>query len=96
MTVPLRARDCPPLLNAIYTASAKHLSRIQKHYVGNQVRYEGKVLPDLKPETAIYYHNRCIDHFVSLSDHDPHEADDENFLAAAVILRFYEEMDGKS
>jgi hypothetical protein len=59
------------------------------------VQYAGKVLPNLTPETAIYYHNRCIDHLVSLSD-NPLEAKDENLLAAAVILRFYEEVDGES
>ncbi|KAJ5698343.1 hypothetical protein N7462_000348 [Penicillium macrosclerotiorum] len=91
-TVPLRARTCPPLLNAIYTASARHLSRIKKYYKGNQIHYGGKVLPDLTPETAIHYHNKCIAHFVSLSDHS-REARDENLLVAAVILRFYEEVD---
>ncbi|KAJ5709567.1 hypothetical protein N7493_009858 [Penicillium malachiteum] len=91
-TVPLRARTCPPLLNAIYTASARHLSRIKKHWDGNQVHYGGKALPNLTPETAIHYHNECIAHFVSISDHS-REAQDENLLAAAVILRFYEEVD---
>lgn len=94
-TVPLRARTCPPLLNAIYTASARHLSRIKKYWRGNQVHYGGKVLPNLTPETAIHYHNQCIAHFVSLSDHS-REAQDENLLAAAVILRFYEEVDRQS
>lgn len=94
-TVPLRARTCPPLLNAIYTASARHLSRIRKYYSGNQVHYGGKVLPNLTPETAIHYHNQCIAYFVSISDHS-HEAQDENLLAAAVILRFYEEVDCQS
>ncbi|KAJ5183153.1 hypothetical protein N7492_000769 [Penicillium capsulatum] len=91
-TVPLRARTCPPLLNAIYTASARHLSRIKKYYYGNQIHYGGKVLLNLTSETAIHYHNQCIAHFVSLSDHS-REAQDENLLAAAVILRFYEEVD---
>ncbi|KAJ6072444.1 hypothetical protein N7467_010529 [Penicillium canescens] len=91
-TVPMRARTCPPLLNAICTVSARHLSRIKKYYVGNQVVYGGKPLPNLTPATAIEYHNRCISHFVSLSDHS-REAQDENLLAAAVILRFYEEVD---
>ena len=68
------------------------MSRIKKYYYGNQVHYGGKVLPNLTPETAIHYHNQCIAHFVSLSDHS-REAQDENLLAAAVILRFYEEVD---
>lgn len=91
-TVPLRARTCPPLLNAIFTASARHLSRIKKYWRGNQVYYGGKALPNLTSETAIHYHNECIAHFVSISDHS-REAQDESLLAAAVILRFYEEVD---
>jgi hypothetical protein len=70
------------------------LSRIKKYYVGNHVQYGGKVLPNLRPETAIYYHNSCIDHLVSLSS-NPLEAKDENLLAAVIILRFYEEVDGE-
>jgi hypothetical protein len=88
----VRALTCPPLLNAIYTVSARHLSRIKKYYVGGKVKYGGKYLPNLTPATAIEYHNRCISYFVSLSDHS-REAQDENLLAAAVILRFYEEVD---
>lgn len=56
------------------------------------MHYGGKSLPTLTPETAIHYHNECIAHFVSLSDHSS-EAADEDLLAAAVILRFYEEVD---
>ncbi|KAK9850179.1 uncharacterized protein MYU51_012541 [Penicillium brevicompactum] len=91
-TVPVRALTCPPLLNAIYTISARHLSKSKKYYVGNQIKYGGKYLPGLTPATALEYHNRCISYFVSLSDHSQ-EAGDENLLAAAVILRFYEEVD---
>jgi hypothetical protein len=94
-TVPLRARTCPPLLNAIYTASARHLSRIKKYYHENQIHYGGKVLKDLTPETAIHYHNECIANLMALSGHSG-EAQDENLLAAAVILRFYEEVDSES
>ncbi|KAJ5202502.1 hypothetical protein N7449_004581 [Penicillium cf. viridicatum] len=56
------------------------------------IHYGGKVLPNLTPESAIHYHNECIAYFISLSGHS-HEAQDENLLAAAVILRFYEEVD---
>jgi hypothetical protein len=71
------------------------LSRVKKYYKGNHVHYGGKALPNLTPESAIHYHNECIAHFVSLSDHS-REAQDENLLAAAVILRFYEEVDSQS
>lgn len=84
---------CPTLLNAICTASARHLSRIQKYHVGAQIRYQNTLMHNLKPEAALFYHNRCIQHLVSLSD-DPMEVNDENLLAAVVILRFYEEVDG--
>lgn len=56
------------------------------------MKYGGKCLPRLTPETALEYHNRCISYFVSLSGHSQ-EAGDENLLAAAVVLRFYEEVD---
>ena len=92
--VPQRAATCPPLLNAIFTASARHLSRLREYRDNGGIRYHGKHLPDLRIETAVQYHNRCIDHLVSLSD-DPEEVLDENLLAAAIILRFYEEVDGK-
>ncbi|KAJ5520479.1 hypothetical protein N7463_000932 [Penicillium fimorum] len=90
-TVPVRALTCPPLLNAIYTVSERHLSKSKKYHVGNQVRYAGKYLPSLTSATAIEYHNRCISYFVSL-DHTL-KTEDESLLAAAVILRFYEEVD---
>lgn len=70
------------------------MSRVKKYHVRNQIHYGGKVLPNLTPESAIHYHNECIAYFVSLSDHS-REAQDENLLAAAVILRFYEEVDGE-
>lgn len=56
------------------------------------IKYHDKILPDLKIETAVHYHNLCINHLVTIAD-DPESALDENLLAAAVILRFYEEVD---
>ncbi len=56
--------------------------------------YNGKLLPDLKIDTAVHYHNECIRHLILLSN-DPDQVHDENLLAAAIILRFYEEVDGK-
>ena len=44
-------------------------------------------------ETAIHYHNNCISHLKQLSN-DPERIMDEDLLAAAIILRFYEEVDG--
>jgi hypothetical protein len=58
------------------------------------VEYLEKRLADLQIETAVEYHSRCIEHLVSVS-HDPEAIFDENLLAASIILRFYEEVDGK-
>jgi hypothetical protein len=42
----------------------------------------------------VEYHSLCIEHLVSVSD-DPEALFDENLLVASIILRFYEEVDGK-
>lgn len=89
--VPQRARNCPALLNAIYTASARHLCRLDQYKNGNTVEFLGKAL-DLHVDTAVQYHSRCIEHLVSVSD-DPEAVFDENLLVASIILRFYEEVD---
>jgi hypothetical protein len=49
-------------------------------------------LYDLTAETAIKYHNACIAYLIELSK-DAEHIGDENLLAAAVILRYYEELD---
>lgn len=90
--MPQRARHCPALLNAIYTASARHLCRLDQYRNENAVQYLDKVLPDLQIQTAVEYHSRCIEHLVALSD-DPEAVFDENLLVASIILRFYEEVD---
>lgn len=92
LIVPQRARQCPALLNAIYTASARHLCRLDQYKKENAVEYLEKRLADLHIETAVEYHSRCIEHLVSVSD-DPEAVFDENLLVASVILRFYEEVD---
>jgi hypothetical protein len=91
--VPTRASHCPALLNAIFAASARHLSRLDKYQKDHEVGYLGKYLPDIHPDTAIEYHNICIKHLVALTDHFQ-AVFDENLLAASVILRLYEELDG--
>jgi hypothetical protein len=81
------------LLNAIYTASARHLCRLDEYKVDGIVEYQGKRLADLQIETAVEYHSLCIEHLVSVSD-DAEALFDENLLVASIILRFYEEVDG--
>ncbi|KAH8432772.1 uncharacterized protein LDX57_010399 [Aspergillus melleus] len=91
LVAPHRAKSCPPLLYAIYSASARHLSRRQI-VNGSEILFAGKKLPLLGEETALEYQSLCISHLMSLSG-DSTEVQDENLLAAAVILRFYEEYD---
>lgn len=95
LIVPQRARHCPALLNAIYTASARHLCRLDQYKKDDgSVEYLEKCLADLQIETAVEYHSLCIEHLVSVSD-DPEAVFDENLLVASIILRFYEEVDGQ-
>lgn len=90
--VPHRARTCPPLLNAIFTASARHLTRLQKYKRPVGVQWNEYYLPDLTSETAIQYHNECISNLIE-SSNDPEQLHNENLLAAATILRWHEEVD---
>jgi hypothetical protein len=46
----------------------------------------------LQIESAVLYHNRCIENLVSASA-NPEALYDENLLVASIILRFYEELD---
>lgn len=50
------------------------------------------MLPKLTEDTALKYHNACIAYLKNLSS-DPEYVRDEDLLAAAVILRYYEELD---
>lgn len=93
LIVPQRATHCPALLNAIYTASARHLCRLDQYRNGNEIEYLGNRLPGLKIETAVEYHSRSIENLVAVSS-DPDSVFDENLLLASIILRFYEEVDG--
>lgn len=94
LTVPQRARRCPPLLNAIFTAASRHLANVAQHRTadGIVVKYQDVLLPTLTQETAVKYHNACIAYLIKLSNDQEHVRD-ENLLAAAVILRYYEEID---
>lgn len=93
LLVPQLARRCPPLLNAIFTAASKHLASIQKFKeTDGVVKYEGIRLPRLTGDTSLNYHNACIAYLRKLSE-DPEQVQDEALLAAAVILRYFEELD---
>lgn len=91
--VPQLARRSPPLLNAIFTTSARHLVHMSKYRTADGViKYEGIRLPNLTTKTAIEYHNACIAYLIELSN-DPEHVQDESLLAAAIVLRYYEELD---
>ncbi len=90
--VPHRARWCPPLKNAVLAASARHLTCVQKSGAGHVYYYDGEIVPDLNDETALHYHNECIRDLLTRSM-DPEQTRDASLLAAAIVLRFYEEID---
>lgn len=93
LLVPQLARRCPPLLNAIFTAASKHLASIEKYKdKKGKIIYEGIELPRLNSNTSLNYHNACIAYLRKLSG-DREQVQDESFLAAAVILRYFEELD---
>lgn len=55
LIVPQRSSKCPVLLSAIYTASARHLCRLEQYRKDGVVEYLGKRLPDLRMETAVRF-----------------------------------------
>jgi hypothetical protein len=86
---------CPVLLYTICTASARHLARIwSKQYPNQVVEFHGIPLPDLDEESAIHYHGVCISYLIEVSK-DPSKSYNEDALAAATILRFYEQVNGE-
>src|ERR1700760_1102700 len=91
--VPQRARRSPPLLNAIFTLAAHHLSRIPKYKTSDgMIRYQDVNLRELKASTAINYHNASLAYLIQLST-DSRHVTDEDLLMASVILRYHEELD---
>ena len=91
---PHRAFQCPALRYAIFSASARHISRRKHLSMKSKMPMQG-IRPDIGSEVALEYQSLCISHLMALSG-DPLEVQDENLLAASVILRFYEELDGRS
>ncbi|EAA64490.1 hypothetical protein AN2379.2 [Aspergillus nidulans FGSC A4] len=93
LLVPHRARNCPPLMNAILAASARHLTRVPKYRApAGAIQYKGRILHNLTEGTALQYHNQCIHGLLELSG-TTEQTRNEDLLAAAIILRFYEEVD---
>lgn len=94
LIVPHRARWCPPLKNAILAASARHLTRLCNPNSKPDFVYfhDGAVVPNLTEETALHYHSECIKDLLRRSM-NAEQTQDVSLLAAAIILRFYEEID---
>ncbi|KAL2817597.1 hypothetical protein BJX63DRAFT_419546 [Aspergillus granulosus] len=78
LVVPLRAQSCLTVRNAIFAVSSRHLSC--------------KLLSDLTASSAVEYMIKCIPGLLTFHDiQDPEKQD--NLMAAAIILRQYEEME---
>lgn len=84
------------LMYAICTASARHLTRLwfKRHSSNSIVVFKGVYLPELNEDSAIHYHNICLSLLIDFSN-DPSQGSSEDALAAATILRFYEQVDSE-
>ncbi|KAL4863651.1 hypothetical protein BDV12DRAFT_189542 [Aspergillus spectabilis] len=92
LVVPLRAQHCLTVRNAIFAVSSRHLSRVPDYKSPQGIIYHGQLLPDLSISSAVEYMLKCIPGLLSFPTvHDPQEQ--ENLMAAAIILRQYEEME---
>ncbi|KIW25177.1 uncharacterized protein PV07_10837 [Cladophialophora immunda] len=87
VVVPERAFESEVLLNAIFAIAALHLNRSPR-----KESVEGSSLP-VDTVLAEVYHTRCVGMLISLIT-DENLATTEDVLAAAVILRKFEEMNG--
>lgn len=93
--VPLRARSSPPLLAAICAVSSRHLIRHPRYQTSLGIIYQNVLLPNLTPASAVEYMLKCIPYlfeFHSCQDDDQRA----NLIAAAVVLRQYEELDDEA
>ncbi|KAL4878206.1 hypothetical protein BJY04DRAFT_114643 [Aspergillus karnatakaensis] len=91
--LPHRARNCSSLLHAILTASARHLTTSLRFKTPDGgYRWNGQLIPGLTESTALHYHNHCIRSLLNLSG-DASQIQNVDLLAAAIVLRFYEEID---
>ncbi|KAL3459209.1 hypothetical protein BJX64DRAFT_279361 [Aspergillus heterothallicus] len=79
--VPQRAHSWPPLLDAIFTASARHITSLRKfRNSAGGFSWSGVIIPSLDEDTPLHHHNFC-------------QINNQDLLAAAIVLRFYEEID---
>lgn len=92
LVVPVKARQHPHLLNAIFAVSARHLSRLPQYKTPQGILYQGQLLTKLGNHDAVEYMLKCLPAFRRFHEH---EDDDfrESIIATAVILRQLEEID---
>lgn len=90
--VPRRAAQCSALKNAVFALSSRHLSRLPQYMTPDGVFYRGQSLPSLTHTTSVEYMLQCIPELVKFPEIQD-SRDQENIMAAAVILRQYEEIE---
>ncbi|KAI1340554.1 hypothetical protein F5Y15DRAFT_423000 [Xylariaceae sp. FL0016] len=94
LVVPWRARGCEPLLKAIFAVSIRHLIRPARYRTQAGISYRDQVFPNLTDHDAVAYMLQCLPALKQF-----HEIDDydyrSNLVAAAVVLRQFEEMDAE-
>ncbi|KIW26390.1 uncharacterized protein PV07_09489 [Cladophialophora immunda] len=91
--VPQRARTSETLLNAICTAAARHLVRLQEHKKADDaLEWNGLLLPHVEQDSVWEYQNECIRDLLRFSI-DPEQIQNVDLLAASIILRTDEEID---
>ncbi|PHH62100.1 hypothetical protein CDD81_7593 [Ophiocordyceps australis] len=93
LVVPLRARQYPHLLDAMFAVAARHLSRMPQYKTDNGIQYNGYTLPCLGDHVAVEYMLKCIPPLRQF--HDSQDSSDylDSIIATAVILRQFEEID---
>ncbi|KAL4963065.1 uncharacterized protein BDV14DRAFT_202314 [Aspergillus stella-maris] len=90
--VPLRAHSDLTLRNAIFAVSSRHLSRLPQFKTSRGIVYHDQLLADLTTSSAVEYMLKCIPGLLSFHTvRDAHVQ--ESLMAAAIILRQYEEME---
>ncbi|XPS74037.1 hypothetical protein M3J09_006163 [Ascochyta lentis] len=93
--VPVWARHYPPLLNAIFATSSRHLCRLARYTTLEGYQYEGQHLAGLTVHSAVEYMLACIPalkEFHRIQDKEHRKL----IVATAIILRQFEEIEDES
>ncbi|KAK7226946.1 hypothetical protein V2G26_014949 [Clonostachys chloroleuca] len=91
--VPERAKHYPPLLNAIYAVSARHICRLRQYRTPDgHIMYRDQLLHDIHPGTAVEYMLKALPALRGF--HTTYDEDTRGLMVAtAIILRQFEEME---